>query len=199
MKIKEKEIGIIGLLSVLILIMTLLIFGFLNTNFSFANDYVSKLGAKGEPNALWFNLFGFISVGILLFAFGLTYGRLLNDKFLSVLLSLFGLGFAFTAIPIDMELSKTPISKAHIIAICLGLAFWLLGLSRLGSNKQLRKGIRNRANFTATIFVLPIIGFVIGLWSMPVSHRLIFGIVFGWTAITSIELIFKKRVNNKTE
>ena len=192
MKIKEKEIGIIGLLSVLILITTLLIFGFSNTNFSFVNDYVSKLGAKGEPNALWFNLFGLISVGMLLFAFGLTYGNLLKDKLLSVLLSLFGLGFAFTAIPIDMELSRTPISKAHIVAICLGFAFWLFGLSRLGSNKQLRKGIRNRANFTAIILVLPIIGFVLELWSMPLTHRLIFGIVFGWTAITSIELILKK-------
>jgi hypothetical protein len=198
MKITEKKIGILGLLSVLILIMTLLIFGFSNTNFSFVNDFVSKLGAKGEPNALWFNLFGFITVGIFLFAFGLTYGNLLNDKLLSILLSLFGLGFAFTAIPIDMELSTTPVSKAHIVVICLGLAFWLFGLSRLGYNRQLRKGIRNRANFTAIILILSIIGFVFGLWSMPVTHRLIFGIVFGWTAITSFELILRKGRNEKT-
>lgn len=197
MRIKEKNIGILGLLSVLILIATLLFFGFSNTEFSFMNDFISKLGAKGEPNAFWFNLFGFITVGILLFAFGLTYGNLLNDKLLSVLLSLFGLGFAFTAIPIDMELSRTPVSKAHIVAICLGLAFWLFGLSRLGCNRQLKKGIRNRANITATILVLSIIGLVVGLWSMPVTHRLIFGIVFGWTAITSFELIFKKEMNKK--
>ena len=195
MKIKETEIGILGLLSILIFIATLLIFGFLNTDFSFINDFVSKLGAKGEPNALWFNLFGFITVGILLFVFGVTYGNLLNDKLLSVLLSLFGLGFAFTAIPIDMELSRTPMSKAHIVSICLGLAFWLLGLSRLGYNRQLRKGIRNRANFTATVLVLIMIGFVLGLWSMPITHRLIFGIVFGWTAITSFELILRKGRN----
>ena len=172
-----------------------MIFGFSNSDFSFVNDFVSKLGAKGEPNALWFNLFGFITVGILLFVFGVTYGNLLNDKLLSVLLSLFGLGFAFTAIPIDMELSRTPISKAHIVSICLGLAFWLFGLSRLGYNRQLRKGIRNRANFTATVLVLSIIGFVLGLWSMPVTHKLIFGIVFGWTAITSFELILRKGRN----
>jgi hypothetical membrane protein len=193
MKIKETEIGILGLLSILIFIATLLIFGFSNSDFSFLNDFVSKLGAKGEPNALWFNLFGFITVGILLFVFGVTYGNLLNDKLLSVLLSLFGLGFAFTAIPIDMELSETPMSKAHIVSICLGLAFWLCGLSRLGYNRQLKKGIRNRANFTATILVLLIIGSALRLWSTPVAHRLIFGIVFGWIAITSFELILKKR------
>jgi hypothetical membrane protein len=198
MKIKETEIGILGLSSILIFIATLLIFGFANTDFSFANDFISKLGAKGEPNALWFNLFGFITAGILLFVFGVTYGNLLNDKLLSVLLSLFGLGFAFTAIPIDMELSRTPMSKAHIISISLGLAFWLLGLSRLGYNRQLRKGIRNRANFTATVLTLSIIGSVLELWSMPVTHRLIFGIVFSWIAVTSFELILRKGRNEKT-
>jgi len=33
---------------------------------------------------------------------------------------------------------------------------------------------------------------------MPVTHRLIFGIVFGWTAITSFELILRKGRNKKT-
>ena len=163
MKIKETEIGILGLLSILIFIATLLIFGFLNSDFSFVNNFVSKLGAKGAPNAFWFNLFGFSTVGILLFVFGLTYGKLLNDKLLSVLLSLFGVGFGFTAIPIDMQLSGAPLSKTHIFSICLGLAFWLLGLSRLAYNRQLRKGIRTRANFTAAVLILSIIVSVLGL------------------------------------
>ncbi len=193
MKLTARNIGIIGLLSVLILIAALLIFGFLNTDFSFLNDFISKLGAKGEPNALWFNLIGFVAVGILLFIFGLLYGKLLNDKLLSILLSLFGLGFAFTAIPIDMEFSRTSVSKAHIVAICLGLAFWLFGLSRLGYNQNLKRKIRNRANLTAVILVLSMIGFVFGIWSMPITHRLVFMIVFGWTAITSIELIYNKK------
>ena len=192
MIIKEKSVGILGLLSVMILITALLIFGFLNSEFSFVNDFISKLGAKGEPNALWFNLFGFITVGILLFVFGLTYGNLLNDKLLSILLSLFGLGFAFTAIPMDMELSRTPVSKAHIVAICLGLAFWLFGLSRLGYNKQLKRKVKIRANLTAVILVLSMMGFMLELWSMPIAHRLVFGIVFSWTTLTSIELILKK-------
>ena len=191
---KERNVGILGLLSVLILIMALLIFGFSNAEFSFANDFISKLGAKGEPNALMFNLFGFITVGLLLFVFGLTYGNLLNDKLLSILLSLFGLGFAFTAIPMDMELSRTPVSKAHIVAICIGLAFWLFGLSRLGYNRQLDRKVRIRANLTAVILVLSMMGFVLGLWSMPITHRLVFGIVFSWTALTSIGLIFKNRL-----
>lgn len=197
MVLKKENVGILGLLSVIILIVVLIIFGLSNTEFSFLNDFISKLGAKGEPNALWFNLFGFITVGILLFVFGLTYGFLLNDRLLSILLSLFGLGFAFTAIPIDMELSRTPVSKAHIVAICLGLTFWLFGLSRLGYNIQLQRKVRVRANLTAVILVLSMLGFVFGLWSMPITHRLVFGIVFGWTAVTSIELILGNKENDK--
>ena len=157
-------------------------------DFSFFADFISKLGAKGEPTALWFNLIGFVAVGILLFVFGLAYGNLLNDKLSSILLSLFGLGFAFTAIPIDMEFSRTSVSKAHLVAICLGLAFWLFGLSRLGYNQKLKRKIRNLANLTAVILVLSMMGFVFGFWSMPITHRLVFMTVFGLTAITSIEL-----------
>lgn len=189
---KKQTVGIFGLLSVLVLIIAISTFGLLHSDFSFVDDFISKLGAKGEPHALWFNLFGFITVGIFLFVFGLAYGRLLHDKLLSTLLSLFGLGFAFTAIPIDMELASLPVSKAHMVAICLGLAFWLFGLSRLGYNKQLQKRIRNRANLTAVVLILSMMGFVFGLWSMPITHRLVFGVVFGWTAVTSIELMLKK-------
>lgn len=192
MNLSEKEVGVIGLLAVLILSVALLVFGLLNVDFNFLNDFISQLGATGEPYALWFNLVGFAAVGILLFIFGLTYGFLLHDKVLAVLLSLFGLGFAFTAIPIDMEFSRTPVSKAHIVAICLGLAFWLFGLSRLGYNKKLKRKIRSRANLTAVVLVLSMMGFVIGLWFMPVTHRLVFMIVFGWTAITSFELVYGK-------
>jgi hypothetical protein len=96
-----------------------------------------------------------------------------------------------------MESTNTPISKAHIVAICLGLAFWLFALSRLGYNKKIKRKIRTRANLTAIILVISMMGFVFGLWSMPITHRLVFGIVFGWTAITSIELIYKKETNKK--
>lgn len=185
----QKSTGIIGLLSILVLIMALIVFGNLNPDFSFLDDYISVLGAKGEPYGLWWNLIGFGLVGLLLMVYGWKYGVILNDKWVSILLSLFGLGFAFTALPIDIELDDSPVSKAHIVAICLGLAFWLFGLSRMSYNKSLHTKIRFRANITAVLLVLSMFGFVLQWWSMPVTHRLVFGIVFGWTTITSIELL----------
>lgn len=192
MSINTKALGIIGMTAVVLLIIALALFGSLNSEFSFLNDFISKLGAKGEPNAIWFNLVGFILVGTLLFIFGLLYGIALKDKLLAVLLSLFGLGFALTAVPIDMASSEAAISKAHIAIVSFGLAFWLFGLSRMGYNTQLEKRVRNRANFAAVLLVSAMIGFVLGLWSMPVTHRLVFGIVFGWTAITSLQLLSQK-------
>jgi len=141
---------------------------------------------------VWWNGIGFLLVGVLLFGFGLAYGRIVEDRVVGVLLGLFGVGFAFTAIPIDMADAAAPISKAHIVAICLALACWLFGLAKLSSSKRVKTKVRVQANIAAIILVGAMIGHVLGFWSMPVTHRLVFGVVFGWTAITATELVFAK-------
>lgn len=112
-------------------------------------------------------------------------------------LSFLGLGFALTAVPIDMEYSSTPLSKVHIVAICLGLALGLFRLSRLGYNQKIKQKIRNRTHLTPLFLVVSIMGFELGFWSMPITHRLVFMTVFGWTGITSIELMYTKETNKK--
>ena len=188
----RRKSGILGVLGVSIFIGSISFFGLLNPEFSFVEDFVSKLGSKGEPNALWWNIIGFGLVGLILFGFGIFYGKVLKDKLAGSLLSFFGIGFSFTAFPMDMVESNTPVSKAHIVAICLALAFWLFGLARISYNPRIGKTIRNRANITAILIVTSILGFVIGFWTMPITHRLVFFVVFGWTAFTSIELLIMK-------
>lgn len=174
---------------------SLVIFGSLNPEFSFRQDFVSKLGAIGEPNAVWWNLIGFGLVGLILAGFGIRYGNILNDKFAGVLLALFGIGFSFTSVPIDLIDSNTQISKVHIVAICLALACWLFGLARISYNSAHKKSVRNRANVAAVVIVISMIGGVLGFWTMPITHRLVFATVFGWTAITSFELRFMSTRN----
>lgn len=194
----KKKTGILGLTAVILFFSSLVIFGNLNSEFNFLQDFVSKLGAFGEPNAIWWNVIGFGLVGLILTGFGFFYGKIINDKLAGLLLALFGVGFTFTSFPIDMVDSNAAISKAHIVAICLALAFWLFGLSRISYNPVNRKTIRNRANIAAILIVTSMIGFVMGFWSMPITHRLVFAIVFGWTAVTSIDLLLKKKeVNTK--
>ncbi len=50
-------------------------------------------------------------------------------------------------------------------------------------------GIRHSANVAAALVVLPMVGAGAQLWSMPVTHRLVFIVVFGWLAATSITLL----------
>jgi len=194
----RKVAVIMGLSGVIIFFISLIIFGNLNSNFSFVNDFVSKLGAIGEPNARWWNLIGFVLVGITQIGFGVSYGRILKDKLAGIFLALFGVGFVFTSIPIDMVEPDLPASKAHIVAISLALAFWLFGLARISYNHEIEKNIRLQANVAAILIVLPMIGFIMGLWSMPIIHRLVFLVVFGWTAITAIGLLLNNQEVTKS-
>ena len=184
-----KATAYCGILGVILFVISFIILGSLNSDFSFIGDFVSKLGARGEPNALLWNIIGFGMVGLLMIGFGLGYGVSINDKLAGILLALFGAGFMITSIPVDMLNSNNPYSKAHIVAICFALAFWLFGLARISYNPLLDKKVRVRANMTAVLIVASIIGFALDLWSEPLTHRLVFILVFGWTLISAIEVL----------
>lgn len=190
----NKITAFLGLAAVLIFIIALVLFGSLHPDFHFLNDVVSKLGAKGEPNAIGWNLIGFCLTGMLLLGFGWRYGKLIGDRLAGTLLGGFGLGFALTAIPIDLYASDSAVSKAHIVAIYLAVAAWLFGLARISSHQQLAKRIRMRANVAAVLIVAAIVGVSVQLWSVPLSHRLVFLVVFGWTVFSAIDLLTQKAI-----
>lgn len=166
------------------------VFSFLNPGFRHMDDYVSKLGAEAQPYAHWWNLIGFFSVGIILAGFGSALGRVTQDRLVGVLLTLFGVGFCATALPIDLGDATSSMSKAHTASICLALAAWMLGLARIASLPSLGKAVQSNAKVAATLLVLPILGFVAGFWTMPVTHRLVFTVVFGWIVVTSCRLLW---------
>lgn len=182
----------LGITTVLIFGITLVIIASLTPKFNFFEDYVSELGAQGQPYAIWWNLIGFLLVGMLLTAFGWTYGKVINDRWVGNCLALFGVGFAFTALPIDLGDSESTLSTAHVVAICLGLAGWMFGLARMAQLKTVEKSVRYASNIAAVLVVLPMFGFVAGLLSMPVTHRLVFAVVFGWVAFTSFRLLWMR-------
>lgn len=189
MKTMHRRAAMLGISAVALFAFAFVVFSGLNPGFKPLDDYVSKLGAVGQPYALWWNAIGFVVVGALLAGFGLTYGRILQDRFVGVLLALYGVGFGATGVPINLGDASAPLSKAHVVAICLGLAAWMLGLARMAYLPSLAKSIRSSANIAAALLALPILGQGVQLWSMPVTHRLVFLVVFGWVAITSIRLL----------
>ena len=194
MKLKMRCAGL-GLSAVGIFVSAFILFSILNPNFNPIDDYVSKLGALGQPYALWWNLIGFGLVGLLLTAFGWCYGYLIQDRLVGILLASFGIGFAATGVPIDLANEVAPVSKAHIVAICLGLAGWMFGLARMGYSMSLERSVRRLANTAATLLFIPLLGQIAQLWSMPVTHRLVFVVVFGWVLITCIGLK-RKSIND---
>ncbi len=181
--------GKLGLIAIGLFIVSFLVFTNLNKEFDYIEDFVSRLGVKGAPYAVWWNIFGFLSVGLMLIGFGIAYGKYLKDNLAGLLLAFFGVGFAFTAIPFDLTDTYSAVSKAHTAAITLGLASWLFGLARISYKVTLDKKVRLRANITAILLVISMVGGAIELWSMPMTQKLVFTIIFGWTAITSIHLL----------
>jgi hypothetical protein len=201
MSLNESQIrkvgGVLGLSSVMMFVVSLIVLGNLNEDFSFVEDFVSKLGTYGAPNAIWWNLLGFVLVGLLIMSFGIVYGVILMDRLTGILLAFFGIGFVFAVIPINLVDASTTASKAHVLAVCLALAFWLCGLSRISYNQLAERKYRFRANVAAMAIVLAITGFVFGLWSMPITHRLVFGVVFGWTGVSAINLFQKVDIGSQ--
>jgi hypothetical membrane protein len=187
--VMHRLAAMLGISAVSLFGLSLVVFSGLNPNFNLLDDYVSKLGAVGQPYALWWNVIGFVMVGVLLAGFGLAYGSILQSRLVGVLLALFGIGFGAAGVPIELGDGSSPLTKAHVVAICLGLAAWLFGLARMAYLPSLGRFTHSSANIAAILLVLPILGQGAQLWSMPVTHRLVFLVVFGWVAITSIRLL----------
>ena len=182
----RRVAGTLGLSAVLVFGITLFVFSFLNPEFHWLNDYVSMLGAKGQPYSLWWNLIGFLSVGILFASFGWAFGLLIQDRWVGLALALFGVGFAATAVPVDLDQSESALSKMHIVAICMGMAAWFFGLARMAQLSRLGKLIHRTANVAALFAVLPVAAHMTGMISAPVAHRFVFLVVFAWTVMMSV-------------
>ena len=115
----HKLTAYLGIACVVLFVLSFLVFSRLTPEFDMVHDYISLLGAKGRSLALWWNLIGFVCVG--------------------VVFSLFG---------------------------------WAAGI----------------------LAVLPMVGTALGLFTAPVSHRLILGIVFGWVVFAAVRFLSRPRV-----
>lgn len=181
--------GTLGLLAIFVLVLALATFVRLNPSFDPLADFISKLGAIGQPHAFWWNLIGFGTVGLLLAGFGWAYGESIGDRAVGALLVVFGSGFAATAVPMDLANEVSGLSKAHVVAICIGLAAFMFALARMAHIRSGERSIRILANVAAALLGLVIAGQLVQAWSMPVTHRLVFLVVLGWVAATSVRLL----------
>lgn len=181
--------GRLGLLTSLAFGTALVLFAALDPAYSHATKAVSELGAVGAPNQLAWNLIGFLGVGLALATFGRGLGKAIEDRWTGGLAALFGLAFAATAIPADMNDLGGPGSVAHIVASQAVLLFWAAALIRLLLVRRAGAALRWIAAAALALAVGAIV--VRGLELLPpgLSQRLSFAVVFGWVAATSLVLL----------
>ena len=183
----------LGLVAAGLFIIAFFVAAMSSPNYAMLGDYISKLGARNQPFALWWNAIGFVAVGVLFSAFGWTLGRAINDRVAGGCLVVAGLGFALGAIPADFAAANAPLSKAHFVSICIALAGWCFALARMGQAGTLEKRIRMGANIAGVLAVLPMVGTVVNLFTAPVAHRLVLVVVFGWVIFVSLAIMIKSR------
>ncbi|MBX3416031.1 MAG: DUF998 domain-containing protein [Pirellulaceae bacterium] len=179
----------LGLSAVSIFVAAFFVFGALNPDFNLANDYVSKLGSRGQPFAFGWNLIGFGVVGLALATFGWFFGICKNDRVLGICLVVAGLGFALSAIPTDFDDEHSSFSKAHYVSICFGLAGWCFGLARITSNRSIDEFGRKISNCAIVLVLVPVVGITGGISAEPVAHRVVILVVFFWIVGNSMHLI----------
>ena len=168
------------------------LFASLTPGFNLLHDYISKLGAQGQPLGRWWNVTGFVAVGVVFAAFGWMLGRVLNDQLVGICLVSAGLGFALGAIPADFINPDTPLSRAHFASICLSLAGWCFALARIGQKALGDKSTRLAANTAGLLAVVPMIATAAGLFAAPIAHRLVLVVVFAWVVFTAVALLKRK-------
>ncbi|MEL7496767.1 MAG: DUF998 domain-containing protein [Planctomycetota bacterium] len=188
----HKLTGTLGLAAVLVFVVTFVVLGALTPDFQFVNDYISKLGSRGQPYADWWNTIGFGIVGVAFAAFGFLFGLCVRDRVLSFCLMVAGLGFAMAAVPTDFNEQHDVLSKAHHAAICFGLAGWCFGLARMTRAGSTDEFSRTMATYTITLSLLPMIAMGGGISEEPVAHRLVMLVVLTWVLVNSLILLLAK-------
>ncbi|MDO8297158.1 MAG: DUF998 domain-containing protein [Caulobacter sp.] len=166
----------------------LIVFAALDPSYDHGTKAISELGAVGAANPLAWNLTGFLGVGLLLAGFGWGLGRSVADRFTGAMAMLFGLAFAATAIPADMENLRSTGSIAHIVASQLVFLFWLLGLGRLMFVRGAGSVLRVLAVFGLLLAAGSIVLRGSDLVSQAWSQRAAFAVVFSWVLATGLVL-----------
>lgn len=127
------SLALAGPIAAILFFGSLIIFGLLRTDgFTHGTKAVSELGAVGAPNALAFNVLGFILPGMLSVVLAWALHRASGRKHLGVgiiLLSLFGVCLAMAGVfQANMDDLQSTSSALHFIGAVLSGVFWTIAI-----------------------------------------------------------------------
>ncbi|MES2603811.1 MAG: DUF998 domain-containing protein, partial [Pseudomonadota bacterium] len=123
----KQAVALTGVAAAILFGVALAVFAAVRPEYSHAHKAVSELGVIGAPNALAWNLIGFITPGILLALCGAALAQAVDGsrKVLWYLLVLAGIGFAATGIfPAEMRngdpVMQSPLTVGVIVVLDAG-------------------------------------------------------------------------------
>lgn len=169
----------------------ILVFGALRPDYSHLTNAVSELGARGAPNAMAWNLIGFIAVGLLIAAFSWGLFRSTGSLSALVFVGLSGLAFAGTGVfPADMADLTAPGSRAHILMSVISFASFVLGAFLLGWRLLRLPGWRAAALGSGLLALLAVLTMPLREMAIPsgLAQRAGFLIYLAWIALLAAVL-----------
>jgi hypothetical membrane protein len=197
-----RVVGFLGIAACVVFWATSFVLGALRTSYSHSMNTISELGARGTPNATWWNVVGFIVPGVLLALVGGVIAHSI-DRDQSGLRSLSGLllvlsGLAIAGqgiIPADMTNGvadiTSPYTRGHFISSLVAAAAWSIGVLLLtGPMKRSPEWRRLRVVSIVLVLLALVASFALrGTLPDGLAQRLGNAIFFTWFVLTSLKLI----------
>lgn len=162
-------------------------FASLRSDYSHLTDAVSELGAVGAPNAVAFNLCGYILPGIILCWCGWQIGRrtLPGKWLLPLLLASEGAALAAAGVfPADLQNMSSATTRVHMIASLSGLLAPVAWIPLAVAARRIHPAIARSAVFALILLVSAFSLYGVLPLAAPVQ-RLTFAIALGWYPVAA--------------
>ena len=193
----NKRAAIVGLVASCYSLVPSFVFGFMNANHSFSQNYISELGQKGAANAAYVNWLGFFPVGLLVLLFlSMVRDCLPVTRKSLYLFSALGWAYVISAIfPCDAGCPElgSPSQMVHNLTAVVCYPAIIFGLGSIANSFRSNNAWQKLSFFTVTCSLIAAIGFVLmlvpdlALWR-GLMQRITETAIFGWIGVVSFNV-----------
>jgi hypothetical membrane protein len=195
-------VGFLGIAACVVFWSASFVLGALRPSYSHSLNTISELGARGTPNAIWWNVVGFIVPGLLLALTGGVIAQSIGREqsklrsLAGLLLVLSGLAIAGQGVfPADMTNGvadiTSPYTRGHFISSLVAAATWSIGVLLLTGLMKRSPDWRSLRVVSIVLVLLALVAAFALRGTLPdgLAQRLGNAIFFAWFVLTSLKLM----------
>jgi hypothetical membrane protein len=195
-------VGFLGIAACVVFWAASFVLGALRPSYSHSLNTISELGARGTPNAIWWNVVGFIVPGLLLALTGGVIAQSIGREqsklrsLAGLLLVLSGLAIAGQGVfPADMTNGvadiTSPYTRGHFISSLVAAATWSIGVLLLTGLMKRSPDWRSLRVVSIVLVLLALVAAFALRGTLPdgLAQRLGNAIFFAWFVLTSLKLM----------